>query len=486
MKKPHRDVCITTILIACCTALTPQRGRSENNDITVSKRTDPPVTHQRTATPRDAGGVREWQYDANGNGRFDTGDRVYQYQVMGRAGTGLYAIDVTDRSAPIPLWKIRGTALDTKPGGRFRDLAQTWSPPQLATIRWCAAQCIDREVLFLAGGYDPVHDTARLPTADSRGNAVYMLDAISGRLLWSAGRGSLHDIDDNTMKNSIVAAPAVIDSDGDKRADTLFVIDILGNLFRFDFSPKPTSPATFAAGGRIAALGDSGMHFRRFFNTPDIAYFLPPGSAPFLSIAVASGNAASTGEQRVDDNLFVLFDRHALTRPANYRYVDNTGVITPSLLSVAGAPSISRYGWHLPLTGSGEKGLSQTVTFNGRIFFSTFLPPAVATATGGTGRFYILDALTGATALSESRDGRVALTDGHAGPNHAPVPFRRLLNAGIPTTPELLFDPTPDLLPLNNDAEPVGTKTLITPCVGGECLAIDIQLPLHKIYWRTN
>lgn len=436
-----------------------------------------------------------WRNDINGNGSIispdpaDASDHVYIYQGMRRGGSHIYAVDVTLRSSPKLLWQIDGTAYDASPSGDYEDLAQTWSVPQKALIkRWGCTPAdadddsCDRTVLFFGGGYDTVHDSTLTPTTGDKGNAIYMVDATTGALLWSAGKGGSHDLNLSDMENSIPADVTASDVNGDGYVDFLFAVDIQGNLWRVDFEETSTNASNFAYGGKIAELGGSGNEFRRFYNAPDVAYFTERGIAPFLTISVASGYRASPNETDINDHLFVVYDKHALFRPTDiitgdpdYAYVGGSNTISISDMSdVSNILSLpTRYGWYRPLTGTGEKGLSRTITFGDKIVMSTFLPSIADSCEGaeGSGRYYLLDALSGATAFESN------------------VPFENLAHGGIPPEPAVIFT-TEEVCIANcgeSDSDPITEeRTDLVVCVGTECLDDVLDQSIQKSYWREN
>ncbi len=79
------------------------------------------------------------------------------------------------------LWKDDGAKL---PG-----LGQAWSTPVITRVNINGAtQNSQRLVLVIGGGYDAMEDNSTYYAADTVGNHIYMVDAISGNLLWSAGK----------------------------------------------------------------------------------------------------------------------------------------------------------------------------------------------------------------------------------------------------------------------------------------------------------
>ena len=434
------------------------------------------------------GPMSVWRYDDDKDGSIESEDFVYIYQSMRRGGSNIYAFDVTDimgaTASPKLMWQINGSALGT-PDGDYRDLAQTWSTPQRTTLRWnCASSCQTKEVLIFGGGYDPVHDDATSPLSSSKGNAIYIVDATTSKLLWSAGNGRYHDFNHNKLTNSFAANVTPGDIDGDGYIDFLFAVDIQGKVWRFDVDQNAsTAAASITRGGLIAELGGRGSHFRRFYNAPDIAYFTPQGKAPLLSISIASGHRANPREELIDDRLFVLFDYNLFSAPSSYNYVNGSSTIDPSDLLAAGSSTTTDYGWYLAYTGTGEKGLSQTKTFNGNILMTTFLPAAANTCEGSTGegRYYALDALSGRSTLVNNNNTAGDISD------DTMVNFETLLHGGIPPEPVIIFGQEPVCVADCDQDDPIyENQSRLTACIGTECLSEDINLSMNKTYWREN
>src|SRR5690606_30901866 len=111
----------------------------------------------------------------------EAGEKVFLYFGMGRGGDFYYALDVTEPRAPKFVWKLDGTALPK--------LGQTWSTPTPTRIEIAGAAYdpdnTGHHVLVMGGGYEVDQDLQTYST-DSVGNALYIVDAYSGALLWSA------------------------------------------------------------------------------------------------------------------------------------------------------------------------------------------------------------------------------------------------------------------------------------------------------------
>lgn len=431
-----------------------------------------------------------------------TTDHVYLYSGMRRGGDHLYALDVTDiqDGSPSPKlkWQINGPVTDPSGGGftnEFADLGQTWSTPRVGKIKWnCVASvCEDKTVLFFGGGYDTQQDTISAPTADTVGNAIYMVDAETGEKLWSMGDNNSHNLNINSMNSSIPAAVSIGDVDNDGYIDFLFAVDIIGRVWRVDLveNPTGTSGAGFATGGVIAELVDyvaADGDFRRFYSGPDVALFRPRGRAAYLSISVGSGYRAHPNNNDLTDRFYTIFDYNAYNVPASdlngdpvYQYVNDSGSlreIVPSDLGdasdnystlVTGSASNALYGWYKNLD-SGEKALSSSITFAGYTIFSTYTPPTANTCGDlGTAKLYVVDNKTGASTLVDDNDDS--------------LPFMTMAHSGIPPEPAIIYA---------GKTEGTGddSKTLVKPilCVGTECFGdvLDTQSPLTKSFWREN
>ncbi|ARN72843.1 pilus assembly protein [Oceanicoccus sagamiensis] len=456
-----------------------------------------------------------WRYDKNNNGSIvstsgdrdtaEVGEHIYIYQAMRRGGKSLYALDVTLRQNPKLLWQINGNAdlngnkqSDATPG--FSDLGQTWSTPQLAKIQWnCAADkpkahCEDKSVLFFAGGYDPKHDNSPDPYIDE-GNALYMVDAKTGKLLWSAGysRNSQHSLNLKAMTHSIPANITPIDIEGDGYTDYLFAIDILGQLWRIDLYKTPTSKTHFAhktRGGIIADLGGgkSGSE-RRYYNAPDIALVSPRGRKPFLAIALGSGYRAAPKSTHITDHFYVVFDPYPYSAPPgyNYNYNDDRVISTADMAAAtlkhgkkAPTHTEKQYGWYYSFSNNkGEKVLAPSLSFNHQILLTTYIPATKQQSCAsnkhplGTGRYYLLNLLNGQSTLSD---------------NGSIKNYQTLNHGGIPPEPLLIFLPK-KVCPSKNCTATNSNhqqQDNLLACIGTECIDNLTELTLDKTYWREN
>ena len=255
--------------------------------------------------------------------------KAFLYAGMRRGGRNYYALDVGNLDSPTLKWVIKG---GVTPG--FDALGQTWAAPLLGQLK---VNGTPTKVLILSGGYDTNQDDdePNTPSNDTRGNALFIVDADSGKLLWRAGSDQAADLQITSMTNSIPAEPALVDVDGNGLVDVLYAADTRGQIFRIDFDHSGTSSA--ATGGRIAALGGAtAADNRRFYSTPDIALHRERGSQPHFTIAIGSGYRAHPLNEDTEDRFYVLRDYSVYSAPTSYTTLTEADLTDVSSVSVSG------------------------------------------------------------------------------------------------------------------------------------------------------
>jgi type IV pilus assembly protein PilY1 len=349
---------------------------------------------------------------------------------MRRGGSNYYAFDVTTKSNPIFMWEL--TAGNLGLPFQLPALGQTWSTPVVAKVNISGAtQNADKFVLIFGGGYEDSQDNEAYNT-DLSGNRIYMVDAVSGALLWSAGGPNgagvpAPDLNLAKMNNSIPADVLVLDTNQDGYADRLYATDTGARIWRFDIA-NGQPRASLVAGGILASLGAADMgsptlaDARRFYSVPDAAVVRNRGSSPFLAIVTGSGYRGHPLNMNIRDRLYMVKDTAPFTPLTQAQY--NTVMSTPSYVTDSQLVNITDNltatvltgdpGWKLELreglsTWIGEKALSPANIFNNRVFFTTYLPQPVAagdpcTLGQGTNRAYAVSLFNGSPV--ENLDGQ--------------------------------------------------------------------------------
>ena len=411
---------------------------------------------------------------------------------MRRGGAMYYALDISTRNQPQVKWVI------TPSTSGFSGLGQTWSTPQIANVQIGSTT---KKVAIFGGGYDEGQDTPEsAPITDSAGQMVYMIDLDTGALVWSAGNlAHSPTVTMSDMNASIPGTPSVVDLDDDDVMDRMYVGDMNGKVFRFDFFKKNTGVNDMAKGYLYATLGGSdAANNRRFYNDVDAAYIQFPDQDPLLTLSIGSGYRAHPLEAGVQDRFYVLKDYDVapvseVVIADDYRlpyfqleqdfdvdldgYIDTDeegitlGAISESELVDASANTDEEQVQYARARGgyidmrAGEKVLTTSQTFSNTIIFSTFQPGQrtgnPCQAGEGIARTYFLDVLNlGPRRFSDdppTKDRDFEMPQG-----------------SIPPDPAIFFPPRDDGgLP----DEPV-------VCIGPMCYPLDDTLMTQKTFWR--
>lgn len=361
----------------------------------------PPLTagNQRQTYGLDGSWVA-WQRSA------ENGGKVYLYGGMRRGGQHYYALDVTNPDVPKMLWQIGPET------SGFAKLGQTWSTPTLTQV-WLGGEAVP--ALVFGGGYSPEdHDeyVAR-SGSDQMGNGVYIVNALSGEVIWSVGGDSNFSSQVAAMKWAIPSSIAVVDNDFDGVADHLYFGDLGGQVFRADL---PGSDDSSVAIAQIADLGGpTGASQRRFYEAPAVAYMREGGDESFY-VTISSGYRAHPLDETASDGIFVIRDKAALQSGGN---TIATVANMTNVQSSAGDPEIADTGWYYLFTAEspshpGEKALSSPTIFDGKILQTTYAPTAQdeddnpCAVRYGAAFIYTIDLRTGAPAalVGEAPDTR--------------------------------------------------------------------------------
>ena len=315
---------------------------------------------------------------------------------MRRGGKAYYAFDVTNPEAPDLMWTIDKS-------GDFSELAYTFSTPRVGLIETASGP---RPAVMFAGGYDLNKDArGAVGTDDVEGNAIYVVDAVTGNLIWKAkggsGSGGSTVFEHPDLVDSIPSTLSVADTDGDGFTDRIVVGDTGGNIWRADTYGVDTSKWSLnllASVGRHAGGGTIATD-RRFFHRPDLVPS-KDSNGLFDAVVIGSGNRADPLDLGgVASNFtYMIKDRH--TAPGSG--VDtglthaNFGDVTSNCLQSSGGCVVDLTdGWRLQLEEPGEKVLATALTLTGKIFFTSYLPSSGTGATAcapseGAGRLYAI------------------------------------------------------------------------------------------------
>ncbi len=323
------------------------------------------------------------------------GDRVYLYVGMRRGGKNYYAFDVTNPESPRLMWTIEKS-------GDFAELGMTFSTPRVGLVDIGSGP---QPVVMFAGGYDVNKDTRGvIGSNDAEGNAIYVVDAETGALIWKArggsGGASGKVFEHKKLVDSIPSTLAVGDTNGDGLTDRLVVGDTGGNIWRADTYGKDVSKwklTLLASVGRHSGGAPSIAKDRRFFHRPDL---VPSndGNGLFDGVVIGSGNRADPLDKGGSpvNFMYMIKDRHTAAGSGvdtGLTHVD-FGDVTSNCLQNGGTCTVNlASGWRLQLEEPGEKVLATALTITGKTFFTTYMPRSGTGATAcspseGAGRLY--------------------------------------------------------------------------------------------------
>lgn len=349
--------------------------------------------------------------DAAGNP--DPSDKAYLYFGLRRGGKSYYALDVTNPDAPSKLWAIH-------PAGDFAELGMTFSSPRVGTVKFGPTPT---PVVIFGGGYDTNKDYDS--DGDVEGNAIFVVNAQTGQLIWKARRGSSTGNVSSTvfqhvgLVDSIPSDLAAVDTNADGNIDRLYVGDTGGTIWRVDLPEADYDNrnswfvSELANLGRDDLPGNNQGNDRRFFHRPD---FVPSSDnyGAFDGILIGSGNRADPRDVDSRNYFYLIKDRNVLTGtvagvPFNhldYNASSNQnglGDVTNTCIDATACTAGLKNGWKLALEGVGEKALAPAITAFGTVYFTTFLPEGENAEAGtncapseGGGRLYAVKLADGA------------------------------------------------------------------------------------------
>jgi type IV pilus assembly protein PilY1 len=317
------------------------------------------------------GSPRAYVVDQNNDGTIESshGDRVILACGERRGGNRYFALDVTSPQSPQFLWQIGSHVTG------YAEMGQSWSTPIVGRIRYGDG---DKMVFFIGGGYDENQDSGPGAGQDAHGRALYMVDPITGGLVWKYSYA-----ENPLMANSIPSDIARVDTTGDGYVDRLYVGDTGAKMWRFDIgSPSPsnwTSKIVF----------DSGPQKKIFF-PPDVC--LENGGQHYEMLFFGTGDRADPKDITVCNRIYAVKDKNGPTLTES-----DLQDITETLLNGNDTDN----GWYIRLNQHlGEKVLSPPVVYFGTAYFTTFVPDQEifddpCYVGQGRGRLYALGYKTG-------------------------------------------------------------------------------------------
>lgn len=345
--------------------------------------------------------------DRDGSVGSEDDDKLLISFGLRRGGKALYGMDLTDPDNPAMEWIIDAS----KPG--FGEMGYTFSQPVLRLLRWGVSDAL-RPVVIFGAGYDKDNkDTlpagpVELGSNDSIGNAIYVVDAETGNLIWKVSGNAVMCGDNcqyhSGMNDSIPSDISVI-ADSTGAAYRAYVGDTGGNIWRVDLTDGNDETKSHHDAskweahlllqlGRHASGDNEIRHDRRFFHAPDIVSARDE-LGRYIAVVIGSGNRAHPLQRVTADAMFMFKDRGPVNDPqSRHDLMDLTDNCLQTLpgggyLNDPADCSDDREklakGWVVYFlsnindytTGYGEKSLGTPLTLLNTVYFSTYLPAGV-------------------------------------------------------------------------------------------------------------
>lgn len=407
--------------------------------------------------------------DELNDGVISGNDKVYLYFGMRRGGRNIYGMNVTNPRSPQLMWVIEGGT------GDFTELGRTFSQPKTGKVR--VGNTI-KNAVFFSGGYSYNKDRKVLGTADTVGNAIFVVDAETGALIWKAtgpnpeaSAASASNFKHASLVDSIPSNLTVVDTDGDtdRVLDRILVGDTGGKVWRADISA-----GNGTADWKLTLLANLGRHAgtndkpndRRFMNEPDFVQETDSSGA-YDAVILGSGDREDPLDRAtggVTQNWFYLIkDRNigvgagANSTLVHANLTDVTDVCVQEGKTVPCNAGSLALGWKMQLEdGVGEKNLAPALTFDGTVFFTSYLPPGSSEEgtcgpAEGNGLLYAVRMDDATPAFNYN----LADGDNAGGPNTQNDRSDPLKSGGIPA--QVVFLPPGDILRPDGTVEDPGS-----------------------------
>jgi type IV pilus assembly protein PilY1 len=312
---------------------------------------------------------------------------------LNKGGRGYYALDITDPTTPKALWEFcADPAVCAK---NDPDIGYTYGNSQI--VKWKGSW-----VVLLTSGYNNVSGTDGVNTGTTGVGYLYIVDLATGTLLQkvSTGVGSASTPSGLSKLTATVLNPA-----SDPTVKYVYAGDLLGNLWRFDFTgasvPSPLLLATLGATHPIstrpqAALCDAGggdLKSVVLFGTGRLLGWTDIADTTTQSVYLVKDSGTALGNVR-SNNLV----QQTLTAASGGFAATNNAVDLKTT-----------NGWFFDLTGnSGERvNLDPTIVFGSAQIVTNVPSSSSSCSVGGTSWYYQTNLCTGAALPAYATTGLV-------------------------------------------------------------------------------
>jgi type IV pilus assembly protein PilY1 len=384
-----------------------------------------------------------------------------------RGGRHYYALDITNpdgiagpggTNLAYPGFQASGPAYgwefpkEGDPGGYLPLMGHSWAQPIITRVKVGVDNDgvgHERWVAVFTGGYDENGDPNPQEVSGSvsvydvtatQGRAIFMIDMKTGQVLARKKLDAGASDAQQWMRFAMLSTPAIFDLNNDGFADVIYVGNLGGTMFKWVVKPLGGDPVN---GSHASDDADQpNWPFKAFFQAPVANdsgtlyfqnFFFPPAGAMMdgkLWLGFGAGERKDlpyVGNAAIDENnrFYVVNDPDPLE-------LTGLGTVTEGdLIDATNSPSgvtLSTERGFFIKGGEGEKFVTSTVIFAGKVITASFVPTPSADpcAARGEATAYVFDVLTGEGYFQDTSNNPMRTMD---------------IGVGLPTDPKVSVGP---------------------------------------------
>ena len=316
-----------------------------------------------------------------------------------KGGKTYFALDITDTLNPKYLWQF------PHPGDPkiidYNDfltntLGESWSEPAIGRVKIeNAGNLVERWVAFIGGGFDP---NEKVDKDAAMGRAFFVVDIKTGEIIWQFSYDP-GDAVKKWMKHSFSAAATAVDTNFDGYVDKVYIGDMGGQMWVFDFSFDELAKKSDSlwVGKRLFEGPKSNTEKHNIYYQPAVAF--DKNGTPWVYFG--------TGDREDPKNYKNEQERFYTVKDDNSgSYPRKEGDLADLIKSDKNNFNpVSEKGWFIRLEKAGkqlEKVLAKPAVFNRLVYFTTYTytESADLCAVAGTSKEYVVEYLSGGGALN--------------------------------------------------------------------------------------
>jgi type IV pilus assembly protein PilY1 len=303
---------------------------------------------------------------------------------LNKGGRGYYALDITNPTAPRALWEFTHDPAVCGVAGATGDchLGYTFGNPVISKLK------DGRWVVFITSGYNNINSPSI--AGDGEGY-LYVLDAVSGRLLYKIRTG----VGDAANPSGLAKITAwVNNANTNNTTERVYGVDLLGNVWRFDVNDErdalsnPILPPAGREATRLVTLRDSGGNPQPITVAPRLTEVGSPPE-PFVFVATGKYLGVSDVSTTQVQSVYGIKDTLSTTAIANPRVsfarvsLPTGGTRTVTCDTSTGCNASN--GWYADLPDAGERVNVAMELQLGTLVVASNVPANSACEPGGYG-----------------------------------------------------------------------------------------------------